>query len=67
MVTKHQFHFNGAAHSFTWSPLIIASLGQEESVFYGTVLLLYAIANSFHAAALLSFNLMSFKCEMYIK
>lgn len=66
MVTKHQFTFHGAAHSFTWSPLIIAFLGQKESVFCGSVLLPYAIANSFNAASLLSLRLMSFKCEMYM-
>jgi len=53
-------------HSFTWSPLIVTFLGQKESVFCGTVLLPYAIANSFHTASLLSFNLKSFKCEMYM-
>jgi len=66
MVTKHQFPFYGAAHSFTWSPLIIAFLGQKGSVFCGTVLLPYATAKSFHAASLLSLNLMSFKREMYM-
>lgn len=66
MVTKHQFPFYGAARSFTWSLLIITFLGQKGSVFCETVLLPYAIANSFHAASLLSFNIMSFKCEMYM-